>query len=63
MIRANRTRYLFYQNNRNPFIDYPEFVDLIWAKANATKRRGSKIFFGIIVDLTVSAEQFYIIYT
>jgi len=23
-----------YQNNRNPFIDYPEYVDLIWISTN-----------------------------
>lgn len=27
----NRNEYIYtYQHNRNPFIDYPEFVDLIW---------------------------------
>ncbi len=27
----NRNEFIYtYQNNRNPFIDYPEFVDLIW---------------------------------
>ncbi len=28
--RRNDTIYYKYQNNRNPFIDHPEFVDLIW---------------------------------
>jgi hypothetical protein len=51
----NRNEVIYsYQNNRNPFIDYPEFVDLIWGeKANANQTAGiQNILFGIIVDLT-----------
>lgn len=29
-IDRNNVIYYSYQNNRNPFIDYPEFADLIW---------------------------------
>ena len=28
--RRNDIIYIDFQNNRNPFIDHPEFVDLIW---------------------------------
>jgi endonuclease I len=35
-IDRNNVIYSSYQGNRNPFVDYPEFVDLIWGDAELT---------------------------
>ena len=35
-IHRNNLIYKNYQNNRNPFVDYPSWVDVIWGKENKT---------------------------
>ena len=37
----------FYQENRNPFIDYPEFVNLIWNLVSADKNQMSLSSFNL----------------
>jgi len=34
-INRNNIIYTDYQNNRNPYIDHPEYVDLIWGNPNS----------------------------
>ncbi len=36
-IHRNNLIYENYQHNRNPFIDFPEWVDLIWGESKGTK--------------------------
>ncbi len=51
--RRNDIIYYQYQNNRNPFIDYPEFADLIW------NPQSTKAFISTTPDTVATVGQPY----
>ena len=54
----NQKIYELYQNNRNPFIDYPEFADAIWVDGPSWgKWRLDNFSLEELSDLSVSADS------
>ena len=54
----NQKIYELYQNNRNPFIDYPEFADAIWADGPSWgKWRLDNFSLEELNDLSISADS------
>ena len=54
----NQKIFQIYQNNRNPFIDYPEFADAIWVDGQSWgKWRLDNFFLEELNDLSVSADS------
>ena len=46
VLRLNRNNVIYtYQENRNPFIDHPEYVDLIWTITSTEMVKESDITF------------------
>jgi len=53
----NNIIYTFYQHNRNPFIDHPEYVDLIWGATGINEKEQKTI---ILISPNPANEQFSI---
>ncbi len=54
----NQKIYELYQNNRNPFIDYPEFADAIWVDGPSWgKWRLDNFILEELNDLSISADS------